>query len=128
MFSPERKAQKKAADALWSQYIRLRDRDTCQRCGVRPANQPHHIFSRRNLSTRHDPENGILLCFTCHRPIAHEDPETFREFLIKRMGEEAYQHLRLRAYAVTKPDFQMAILGLKILLHEEELARKEGRK
>ena len=126
MLDPERTAQKKAADALWSKYIRLRDRDTCQRCR-RPGNQPHHIFSRRHLGTRYDPENGVTLCFYCHHVIAHSDYETIREFHVKRMGLEAYQNLRLRAYALTKPDFQMAILALKIFIHEEEVSKAVGR-
>jgi 5-methylcytosine-specific restriction endonuclease McrA len=123
MIDPEREAQKKAADALWSKYIRLRDRDTCQRCR-RPGNQPHHIFSRRHLGTRHDPENGVLLCFYCHHVIAHSDYETIREFHLKKLGEDNYKRLRLRAYALTKPDYKLSAIILRQLILEEEERRK----
>jgi hypothetical protein len=113
-----RKAQRARADRLWSRYIRLRDRDTCQRCG-KPGNNPHHIFSRRHLGTRHDPENGILLCPYCHRTVAHSDYEMFRAFLIGRMGERNFERLYVRAKTVMKPDYAMAEIALKALIWEE---------
>lgn len=118
--------EKNKADRLWSKYIILRDRGICQRCRKQPANQPHHIFSRRHLGTRHDPENGILLCVYCHRTIAHSEYEMFRAFLIRRMGERAYEILHIRAMTITKPDYKMAIIYLTALIHQIERERKEG--
>ena len=113
------------ADRLWSKYILLRDRRTCQRC-LKSGNQPHHIFSKRHLGTRHDPENGICLCVYCHRTIAHSDYETFREFIVGRMGERAYTLLRVRSQTITKADYVMAQIVLKMLIKQEEKAQ-EGR-
>jgi len=112
-----RKRERKQADRLWSQYIRLRDRDTCQRCW-KPGNHPHHIFSRRHLGTRWEPMNGILLCAGCHRFVAHVDYEEIRSLVIRKIGVEAFQGLRIRAMTITKADEAMAIITLKCLISE----------
>ena len=109
--------QIRECDRLWSALIRARDGGRCQnpRC-FRPGNQPHHIFTRRHLSTRHDPENGILLCFYCHMEIAHREPEVFRQLILQILGERKFELLRLRAWSSCKFDYEMTKLILKELL------------
>jgi hypothetical protein len=99
-------------DSLWSKVVRGRDRDTCQRCG-RFGNNPHHIFSRKNLSTRWLEDNGITLCWACHRHYAHGDPEPFRDFIIGRIGEDAFQRLKMQAYSVSKLDLTLVRVMLE---------------
>jgi hypothetical protein len=108
----------------------MRDRSTCQRCMKSPVSQnnpmslpnpgigAHHIFSRRHMGTRHDPENGISLCFYCHIRIAHGEPELFRSFILKRMGQNRYDALMIRAYAICKEDLMLAKIALEGLLKE----------
>lgn len=107
---------KKKCDELWGLAIRKRDKDTCQAC-FRPGNNPHHIFGRRYLSTRHDLENGICLCWACHHHKAHGDPEMFRGLIIKRMGQKRFDVLTVKAYAVKTHDMAMRKIALKAYLN-----------
>lgn len=60
-----KKSVGKSLDRLWSLVVRKRDNHTCQKCG-KPATEVHHIFGRRNFSTRWNIQNGISLCPACH--------------------------------------------------------------
>lgn len=53
---------------MWKTAIRLRDKSTCQSCGVTGKGlHVHHIIpARKNPELRHTPSNGILLCTKCH--------------------------------------------------------------
>lgn len=115
---PEKKvkwrAPKKQADILWSEVIRLRDKYKCQHPGCSRAGvQAHHIFGRGYNNTRHDIQNGILLCKYHHKFWAHGKPEEFRDFITKRLGEKTYEELKIRAYSLAKPDYKMAIVVLE---------------
>jgi hypothetical protein len=66
-------------DTLWSKRVMERDFYRCQYC-FRAGTDPHHIFSRKNLSTRWDINNGICLCRECHDD-AHRTPKTFHIYL-----------------------------------------------
>lgn len=95
-----------AADARFSLEIRERDRWTCQRCGtsyVPPTRALHcaHIFSRGKYRTRFDPDNAVALCYGCHRHI-DTHPIEKETFFRERMGDEAYDALRLRANRTLK--------------------------
>lgn len=65
-----------AADRQWKRAVRLRDDYTCQRCGVQqPYIHAHHIAPRgRRPDLIHDVDNGMCLCFECHRYV-HEHPK-----------------------------------------------------
>lgn len=106
-------------DKLWGEAIRKRDRNICQAC-FRPGNQPHHIFGRRYLSTRHDLNNGICLCWACHRHKAHGDVELFRDFIIKKIGQKEFDKLKVKAYSVKNFDLNMKEIELKLYLKEFE--------
>jgi 5-methylcytosine-specific restriction endonuclease McrA len=88
-------------DAVFRHYIRERDGWTCQRCGmgfIPGSVELHaaHIFGRGKPATRHDPENAVALCWTCH-PFLDQHPETKRVFFEARLGVERYEALRLRS-------------------------------
>lgn len=55
-----------------------------------------HIISRRYKATRHDPKNGLPLCFASHR-FYTEHPEAWKAFLFQVIGEEEYERLRRKA-------------------------------
>lgn len=59
--------------------------------------QAHHIRSRGNMSTKFDPDNGILLCRDCHCWVTFAEDEERRIFHIKQIGEKEYQELCDRA-------------------------------
>lgn len=54
----------------WRQQVIKRDNCTCQCCGITIKDSKivaHHIFSYiDNPNIRHDPDNGITLCVSCH--------------------------------------------------------------
>lgn len=92
------------ADALFSNYIRLRDNYTCQKCGKHippPTSYIHcsHLYSRKWYATRFDESNAIALCGSmwpqpggCHgyfegNPVAH------RNFFYKRLGKKRFDKL-----------------------------------
>lgn len=115
---PSKKQLLKQADLLWSGIIKTRANGICQKCG-RKGHQAHHIFGRRHYHVRHNIDNGIFLCAGCHtlhpHESAHKAPEKFRDFLLIWMGEKKYEELKQKAYRVSKPDYALAILGLKFL-------------
>lgn len=88
-------------DVQFSKLIRERDK-FCQYCKKSSVIYCHHIFSRRHLGTRFDPANAVSLCVYCHRLIAHGDPEKFRDFVIQRIGQEAFDKLKYKAFSSTK--------------------------
>jgi hypothetical protein len=110
------------ADELFSKLVRARD-GRCQWPGCQSTTiYTHHIFSRRYLQTRWDMENGISLCVYHHTLKAHGDPEEFRDFILKRMGNQRFMALKARAYGravpVTVQDIEMILLGLKEAINE----------
>ena len=117
-----RKAWKSKADKLWSQYVRKRDK-TCQWCGMIHPKQmhSHHIVTRSVLATRHDPENGILLCPGCHFK-AHSHMLRFVEwFRTSGAGNWRYELLLETAYKSKQkfvPDYEEICLRLQTQLNE----------
>lgn len=107
----ERKRERKELDRIWSKVVLERDGRICQSCG-RPGNNPHHVFSRRHFSTRHDPDNGITLCWSCHMHKAHSDYEAFRDFIIGKWGQEKYDRMKRRAYEVKGVDHALSFIML----------------
>jgi len=70
-------------DKVFSDYIRYRDKLTCQRCGKKYptlARGLHcsHFYGRSSWATRIEPNNAMALCFGCHQhvgafPLEHID-------------------------------------------------------
>jgi len=113
------------ADKLFSDYIRLRDNYTCQKCHVRippPTKDIHcaHFHSRSKKSVRFDPENCLSLCTKCHfyfdgnswlRIDSHR--AEFEEFMKKRLGEEKLNLLLFRANRPEKVDEELIAVFYK---------------
>lgn len=107
-------------DALFSDYIRLRDRYICQRClkyHEPPTRAIHcaHIFSRRHKGLRWDEENAIALCHGCHAYFTGY-PLYFAMWIKERIGKTQYETLMFRSRKPTKYtafDREQIRLGLK---------------
>ncbi len=90
-------------DKLWTDYMRKRYNYTCQYCFKQytPDNCSNlgvsHFHSRSHESVRFDIENTILLCsIPCHSFLdTHKD--LYKDFMLKRLGQERYDKLELRA-------------------------------
>ena len=62
-------------DIVFSDYIRYRDKWTCQRCNKKyPVKtrglQCSHFYGRRSYATRFEPANAMALCYRCHIHVA----------------------------------------------------------
>ena len=96
-----RRISYKAADAKWAKLIKERDAWTCQKCRTvypRKSRGLHaaHIFSRRFKRTRHDPMNGVALCFGCHMHF-HSNPLQLYKWAEEYLGARSYRLLKERA-------------------------------
>jgi hypothetical protein len=99
----DRKEVMKRLDDLWRIVVKEKVGYRCEYCGQKgKVLNSHHIFSRRHRGTRWDTRNGACLCSGHHQFIAHGEPETFRKFLIDRMGQEAYDLLYVRSHTPSK--------------------------
>jgi len=91
-------------DAIMSLRVRERDNYTCRKCGQNRSAYGrfgekghvfhHHIFTKSRLPTRWIPENGVSLCYFCHR-WAHSAGEEFREWILSWMDQGEYDQLYL---------------------------------
>ncbi len=83
-------------DKITSERVRKRDGYICRKCG-RDQVGNHHIFGKAaHPATRWELDNGLSLCFFCHRD-AHASPEDFRRWVLSWMGEAAYEALYVKA-------------------------------
>lgn len=85
-------------DRLFSRYVRMRDKWTCQRCGRPHApNKPgldcaHVVVSRGHKSTRFDPENCVALCRGCHSYL-DRNPREKDKWFIEKYGLKRFEWL-----------------------------------
>jgi 5-methylcytosine-specific restriction endonuclease McrA len=57
----------------WRAQVLLRDNNSCRKCGSRQGIEAHHIYSvKEEPSLAHDINNGVALCWACHRKF-HKD-------------------------------------------------------
>lgn len=111
----DRKKLIEKLDAVWRWIVKERGQGRCQYNGCcNRGEEAHHIFSRRNMSVRFDPDNGILLCRHCHR-FAHDYPEYFNAVLWLDMGF-IYDGLQVKSKAIVhykSADLLEILEGLK---------------
>lgn len=87
-------------DILFSKFVKLRAGGKCEYCGG-AGNQTSHFHSRRKRSVRHDPDNAIWSCFSCHQYL-DEHPNKHTDFFSQRLGSERFEQLNIRAEKVVK--------------------------
>lgn len=110
------------ADKLFSQYVRSRAGWRCERCNgyyEPPTMALHcsHYHGRGKRSVRFDPENAAALCYGCHmhftaHPLEHTD------WFKKRLGDNKFDLLMLRANTPQRVDEKLIRIGLRQLIRE----------
>lgn len=89
--SKSRKSIVKELDKVFSEYIRLRDRQ-CFTCGSKKDLQCGHLFSRVAFSTRWDERNANAQCKSCN--LKHEyNPHVYTKKYIETYGFEQYNQV-----------------------------------
>ena len=124
--APDKKRLIKECDTLFSQFIRLRDGKCCV-CGK--ADRPlfcHHIFTRRIYSLRWFPANGQAICWACHRHVAHEHPEKFRDIIIGIIGEDTYLELKRMAYAAPGAKHDYEAIKARLIKDRQDLVAEQA--
>ena len=112
------------ADAIFSQVIRLRDKE-CRRChskvkfndkGLPISHQNSHYFGRGQESTRFYLDNCDCLCHGCHVIWGSKDKEDYGDFKIKQLGLNGFNLLLLKSKTPQKKDRKIELIKAKILL------------
>ena len=121
MKTPKQKLVKEN-DTIWSLLVRIRDNFSCRMCGKSTKHaEASHIIGRDNWNTRWDTQNGISLCFYCHRFRIHGGKMTEQErieFYEKTLGKELYKALLTKAKQAYKRNLSTALLWNTILRSE----------
>jgi 5-methylcytosine-specific restriction endonuclease McrA len=87
---------KKRINALLHELVRLRDRESCRRCGTTERLQLSHIYPKgRYRSMEFDPWNVKLLCVGCHLYWWHKNPIEAWEWLKTVWPEKELARLKL---------------------------------
>ena len=105
MKKPSRKTLGNKLDKLWKDIIKSRAEEFCELC-ARPGKDAHHIEGRSPQSLRWCLENGVFLCFRCHRLGVHSPSSStqaeFRRKLIKLLGRKQMDELKRMRYKMVK--------------------------
>jgi 5-methylcytosine-specific restriction endonuclease McrA len=65
-----KKSELKILDDTWKQRVKERDNFICQICNMKIVGKnchAHHILPRQIRTCRWDIDNGITLCYRCHK-------------------------------------------------------------
>lgn len=124
----------KKLDKVFSLYIRLRDAYPngmfrCISCGqIKPFSQADagHYFSRTHMNTRYDEDNVNSECRFCNRFKA-DHLISYRENLIKRIGEQRYDNLEWKSHQTKKwSDFELKELIKYYTILSEKIRKEKG--
>lgn len=105
------------ADKLFSLFIRARD-GKCMRC--HRTDLPldcSHYWERGKTGTRFDPDNCIALCRDCHTAWDKKQNQAYKDFMLKRLGQERYDALERKARTMKK--MWDAVVECMALLNEK---------
>ena len=110
-----------ALDKKFSVYIRMRAGYRCERMTKNCSSKMEcsHYHGRRKQSVRFDDENCSCLCFVCHRYFT-ENPSAHTAWMKKKLGEDRYNALLVRANRCGKPDYELLNLALSRKIKELE--------
>lgn len=112
----------KLADMEWAILVKLHAHGLCEWCG-KPAQDAHHMVSRRHAATRHLPENGVALCKGCHLHFHNKESLT---------GWELFQTSRPESYRLVgllrRAECKRSVHGLREILADlrEKIAAFKG--
>jgi 5-methylcytosine-specific restriction endonuclease McrA len=103
----------KDLDAKVAKIIKDQQDYTCIRCHTkRKSNQLSHFWGRRNLSTRFTIENLDCLCAGCHMLWEGNKQGAYRDYMIKKLGQDGYDELEIKARSIVK----WSMVELELLL------------
>lgn len=114
------KIKRDKADAIFSQYIRLRDKE-CRRChspvmfnnkGMPISHQASHFQGRRKENTRFNELNVDTLCGGCHTYFTANPAEHY-EWQVKTKGQKAVDDIVLWSNQHKKKDRELDYLYWK---------------
>lgn len=103
-----KKGLKTKADKLWSLAVKLRAGMKCERCHKTDTLNSHHVISRKFNSLRHDLDNGVCICASCHF-WAHQNPIESSLWFLSKRGEEWHTQLVFRKNKIIKNDVEESI-------------------
>lgn len=118
-----------AADKVFSQYIRLRDK-ACRRCGspvsfnnngLPVSHQASHFQGRGKENTRFDEDNVDTLCAGCHQYLTANPAEHYL-WQVKIKGQEKVDEIILRSNVYMKKDRKLQKLYWEQRLKELDKA------
>ena len=121
-------------DTVFSRYIRLRDAMSsgmfrCISCGkIKPIEQADcgHFHSRTHMSTRFDEDNCHTECRYCNR-FSADHIIGYRENLIKKIGEQRFMLLDIKAHETKKwSHFELEQLAKYYRALVEKLQKEKG--
>ncbi len=107
----------RAADTVFAKWVKMRDKHTCQRCGAKHEVKSQglhcaHFITRRNESTRFDPDNVRSICYGCHSYF-HQHPKEHEKFMIAQLGETGFAALLERKRRIGKRNDKAIITQYK---------------
>jgi len=114
--------------ALWGQIIRARDKK-CQWCGKADGKlDGHHIISkgRCSYSGMFDLDNGVCLCFRCHRVLMESHPVEYGDWIrlwLRNKGLD-YDELKQK-YEGAKTYFNKETYEIKKQILQDILTKEE---
>lgn len=98
------KRLKKEADAVFSKFIRIRDKGQCFTCPTKGRiedMQCGHYVSRSRLTTRYDEENCHCQCVACN-VFKNGNMVAYSVNLMKLHGKDIIEELHLRSQVLRK--------------------------
>jgi len=120
----------RANDRKFSNYIRARDNWRCVACGDKSKDYSEnrqglhcsHFFGRGRENTRFDPLNCVALCRHHHLYAwGHSDGrDEYKAYMIKRIGQDEFDKLEVRAHMTKKRDDKLDALGIEQLLKGDD--------
>jgi len=120
------KIKLRTSDRLWTQYMRIKQKYTCQKCGrIYPEDNCRnlgvaHFHGRGHENVRFDEENTLCLCsIPCHQWFDEHKTE-FTEFMLKRLGQKRFDLLALRAHIHKDRDDKSDRIILRQMIKELE--------
>ena len=106
------------ADKAFSEYIRTRDKWTCQRCrkqydpaksNDRMALHCSHFQGRGKESTRFEPLNADALCYGCHQYFTSQPAEHYA-WQVQRKGQDVVDRIVLASNTYKKKDRKLEVV------------------
>jgi hypothetical protein len=121
--------KRNTTDALFSDYIRMRDGWRCQNCFTKyepptAGLQCSHFFGRGWKSVRWDLDNAFALCAACHTRLGG-DPVGHTNFVLKKLGRRLFDSLTIRAHNPKRMDEKLTRIWLRMLIKGMKDREKE---